>query len=175
VRISEEAKAVGGILNIALAAAILYGVLHDNVTARLCVEYFTIGHPRVIASESPTALALVWGVLATWWFGAFLGLLLAIAARAGRRAKWGPRDVLRPVGVLLVGVGMASFVGGCIGYRHALAHDYPDWLGELMLGPKAEFWFVVDLWAHRAAYLAGLLFTLALCAYVAIQRWRAPE
>jgi hypothetical protein len=171
---SEEAKAVGGILNIALAAAILYGVLHDNVTARVCVEYFTIGHPRVIASESPTALALVWGVLATWWFGAFLGLALAIAARAGRRAKWGPRDVVKPVSVVLAATGVASFVGGCIGYRRALAHDYPSWLGELTLSPNTEFWFVVDLWAHRAAYLAGLVFTVALCAFVAFRRLRAP-
>jgi hypothetical protein len=171
---SEEAKAIGGILNIALVAAILYGVLHDNVTARLCVEYFTVGHPRVIASESPTALALVWGVLATWWFGAFLGLFLAIAARAGRRAKWGPREVVKPIGLVLVAVGVASFVGGCIGYRHALAHDYPDGLGRLMLSPKTELWFVVDLWAHRAAYLAGLVFTVALCAFVAVRRWRAP-
>jgi hypothetical protein len=109
---SEEAKAIGGIMNIALVAAVFYGVLHDNVTARLCVEYFTVGHPRVIASESPTVLALVWGVLATWWFGTFLGLLLAIAARAGRRAKWGPRDVVKPIGVVLAAIGCASFVGG---------------------------------------------------------------
>jgi hypothetical protein len=169
---SEEAKAIGGILSIAVAAAILYGVLHDNVTARLCVEYFTVGHPRVIASESPTALALVWGVLATWWFGAFLGVLLALAARAGRRAKWGPRDVVKPIGLVIVAVGIASFIGGCIGYCHALAHDYPYWLRRLRLSPKTEFWFVVDLWAHRAAYLAGLVSTVTLCALVAVRRSR---
>ncbi|HZU81839.1 MAG TPA: hypothetical protein VE987_02935 [Polyangiaceae bacterium] len=170
---SDEAKAVGGILNIAVAAAIVYGVAHDNVTARLCVEYFTVGHPRVIASESPTALALVWGVLATWWFGALLGALLAIAARAGRRPKWGPRAVVKPIAALLVAVATASFIGGCLGYRHARMRDYPDWLSRLSLGPDAQFWFVVDLWAHRAAYLAGLVFTIALCALVAVRRWRA--
>src|ERR1044071_7564566 len=33
------------IVALALGAAILNGVLHDQVTARICVEYFTIGHP----------------------------------------------------------------------------------------------------------------------------------
>ena len=27
-----------------VAAAIVYGILHDQITARVCVEYFTIGH-----------------------------------------------------------------------------------------------------------------------------------
>ena len=47
------------ILALCLGAAILYGVLHDLVTAHVCVEYFSIGHPEVIASADPLRLALV--------------------------------------------------------------------------------------------------------------------
>jgi hypothetical protein len=45
-----------------VAAAIIYGILHDQITARVCVEYFTIFHPPVFATQSPTLLAFGWGV-----------------------------------------------------------------------------------------------------------------
>lgn len=65
------------IVALAVAAAVAYGVLHDQVTARICVEYFTIGHPLLVPSYSPTLLALAWGVVATWWVGLVGGLVLA--------------------------------------------------------------------------------------------------
>jgi hypothetical protein len=41
------------IVFLSVAAAILYGILQDQVTARICVEYFTIGHlPVFPATES---------------------------------------------------------------------------------------------------------------------------
>ena len=46
------------IILLATLAAIAYGVVHDQVTARICVEYFTIGHPPVFRTTSPTLLAL---------------------------------------------------------------------------------------------------------------------
>ena len=35
------------IVVLCIVAAIVYGILHDQVTARVCVEYFTIGHPPI--------------------------------------------------------------------------------------------------------------------------------
>ncbi|MBV8223051.1 MAG: hypothetical protein JO293_06785, partial [Candidatus Eremiobacteraeota bacterium] len=67
-----------------IAAAVLYGELHDQITARVCVEYFTIGHPPLFPTDDPTLLGLGWGVVATWWVGLVLGAGLAVAARAGR-------------------------------------------------------------------------------------------
>ena len=46
-----------------LFAAISYGIIHDMITAHLCVEYFTIGHPKIIESESPVILALFAGIV----------------------------------------------------------------------------------------------------------------
>jgi hypothetical protein len=62
-------------------------ILHDQITARVCVEYFTVFHPPVFNTQSPTLLACGWGVIATWWVGLFLGLFLAVAARIGPRPK----------------------------------------------------------------------------------------
>jgi hypothetical protein len=75
------------IIAFGLFAAIAYGVIHDQVTARVCLEYFTIGHPALIRTSSPTLLALAWGFVATWWVGIPLGVIIAIAARHGGRPK----------------------------------------------------------------------------------------
>ena len=35
------------IIGLSIALCIVYRVLHDQITARICVEYFTIGHPMI--------------------------------------------------------------------------------------------------------------------------------
>lgn len=57
----ENVKIVG----ICLTTCMLYGVLHDMLTAHLCVEYFTREHPTLIGTENPAVIALVWGVALT--------------------------------------------------------------------------------------------------------------
>jgi len=54
-----------------IVAAVLYGIVHDQFTARICIEYFTIFHPPVFHTQSPTLLGIGWGILATWWVGVF--------------------------------------------------------------------------------------------------------
>ncbi|MGC9367543.1 MAG: hypothetical protein ACP5FK_10960 [bacterium] len=46
--------------------AVGFGIIHDLVTAHVCVEYFSIAHPPVISGGLPIFYALVWGVIATW-------------------------------------------------------------------------------------------------------------
>ena len=48
------------IVLLCMASAIIYGIGHDQVTARVCVEYFTIGHAPLFPTASPTLLALLW-------------------------------------------------------------------------------------------------------------------
>jgi hypothetical protein len=57
--------------------ACLLGICLDLVTANLAVEYFTVHHPQVLSTENPWALALLWGVVASWWFGAVAGMIVA--------------------------------------------------------------------------------------------------
>ncbi len=65
------------IVLLCVGAAIGYGILHDEVTARICVEYFTVGHPDLFGTDSPTLLGIGWGIVATWWAGLLLGIPLA--------------------------------------------------------------------------------------------------
>jgi hypothetical protein len=57
--------------------ACLLGIGLDLITANVAVEYFSVHHPRIVPTENPWALAVVWGVAASWWFGAIAGAIVA--------------------------------------------------------------------------------------------------
>lgn len=138
-------------------AAILFGVLHDQVTARVCVDYFTIGHADVFHTTSPTLLAFGWGVLATWWVGLMLGLPLAVFARAGSPPKLAWTHLVRPVAILLGCAGAASLLCGIAGFVAARAgwiQLYDPYLAGAAPEEK-HVSFLADLCAHNAAYAVG--------------------
>lgn len=151
------------IVALAIASAIVYGVLHDQVTARICVEYFTIGHPPIFATESPTLLALGWGVLATWWVGLLLGLLLAFAAPRGPRPIRTARSLRRPIAILLGVMACGALLAGGVGWFLA-TRGWVHLLEPLASRVPAERHtpFVADLWAHSASYLFGFVGGLVL-------------
>ena len=116
------------IIALSILAAIAFGIVHDQITARICVEYFTIGHPPIFNTDDPTRLAFGWGIVATWWVGLILGLGLAIAARAGRRPKRGADSLVRPIAWLLGIMAISALIAGLIGYFAARAGS-SFWLG----------------------------------------------
>lgn len=158
--------------------AIAYGIAHDQVTARVCLEYFTIGHPPLIPTESPTLLALGWGIVATWWVGLPLGVLLAAVARIGPKPRLSARDLRRPIVLLLATMGGGAVLAGAVG--GVLATFGLVWLvppmSELVQADRHTR-FLIDLWAHSASYLIGILGG----AVVIFRTWRrrtpldAPE
>ena len=155
------------IVALAVLVGIGYGILHDQVTARVCVEYFTIGHPPLIPSQSPTLLAIAWGIVATWWFSLPLGVALASAARVGDRPRLTASQILRPLLWLLAAMGFVAFVSGIMGYVLAstgrLAPN--EWVLE-NIPPAKQAAFIADWWAHSASYLGGFAGAIVLCLYI---------
>ena len=161
------------IVLLCVGSAILYGISHDQVTARVCVEYFTIGHPPVFDTDSPTLLALGWGVIATWWVGLMLGIPAALAARVGALPKYAAAHLVRPVFGLLLVMGCASLLAGVIGYFVAEAGGV--WLVEPLQSQvpvSKHSAFLADSWAHLAAYGVGVLGGIALCGWILFERWK---
>src|SRR5215468_9910325 len=118
------------IILLCISAAVGYGVLHDQVTARICLEYFTVFHPPMFATQSATLQALGWGVIATWWVGLFLGLLLMLAARAGPRPKLTAGSLINPIGRLLIVMACCALIAGGLGFflaTYGLARQ-PEWM-----------------------------------------------
>jgi hypothetical protein len=141
-----------------VGAAVCYGVAHDQVTARVCVEFFTVGHPPVFGTDDPTLLGIGWGIVATWWVGLLLGVALAVVARAGGRPKRAAGTLVRPVAWLLAGMAASALAAGAVGWRLASR-------GVVFLtGPIARELpadrhvpFIADLWAHSASYIVGFI------------------
>lgn len=158
------------IILLSIVAAVAYGVVHDQFTARICVEYFTIGHPQVFNTEDPTLLGIGWGVIATWWVGLLLGVPLALVARVGDRPKRTARSLIRPLTWLLLVMALCATVAGTVGWMLAERGDV------FLLGPLAETVpaekhvpFIADLWAHSASYLVGFVGGVVLTVLV----WRS--
>ena len=159
------------IVTLSVLTCVTYGVVHDQVTARICVEYFTIGHPPVVPSDDPTILGCVWGVIATWWVGVLLGVPLATAARYGARPKRSVGSLVRPMLILLVCNGLFATVAGLVGYI-AAASGWVRLLGRLANAVPADkhVAFLTDLWTHNASYVGGLIGGVSLMLWV--WRWR---
>ncbi len=150
--------------------AIAYGIIHDLVTAHVAVEHFTVHHVRLVASKSPIVMALLWGVIATWWFGAGAGLLFALAAQVGDRLpKLGADQVLRAelrtlvgvwVGAMVVLVGIYAF--GVSVFPESKKVDALDWRGDVRLMAVAL--------THSYSYLANALAGLGLTGWILAKR-----
>lgn len=157
------------IIALCVLAAIVYGIAHNQITARVCIEYFTVGHPPVLPTDDPTLLALGWGIIATWWVGLLLGVPLAIAARTGSRPKRSAASLIRPVAWLLAVMAVCALIAGGIGWL--LAYNG----AVILVGPisrrlpkELHTAFLVDLWAHSASYLVGFVGGIVLI----VQVWR---
>ena len=154
-----------------VAAFVLYGIIHDQFTVRLSLEYFTIGHPKLINSQNPTLIALAWGGAATWWFGLLMGTLISACANVGNLPKLTVRDFIRPAMLLFAITGICAFIAAIIGYYLAQQRvlSLMPWY-FLQLPDSYRVNFVAALWAHTASYTIGGIGSLILCAWTIRRR-----
>ena len=160
------------IVFLCIAAAVLFGLVMDQITVRICVEYFSIAHPPVIRTNSPTLLALYWGVAATWWVGFLLGVPLAIVCRAGAGPPLSAGQMVRPLGILLAVMGgctlLSGITGGILASRGIVTPG--DWQWDIP--EAAHTGFVADVFAHLAAYGAGFVGGIVLIIWAKRRRQR---
>ena len=160
------------IVGTCIGAAVLYGVAHDLVTAHLSVEYFTVAHPP-IGTDDPILLALVWGVIATWWVGVLLGVPLAAAARLGRAPRVAVDDLRPAVVRLLVVMGIAAAAAMLLA---ALATGETFFLSDPLFErvPRERHGrLAVAAVGHAVSYFVGFAGGIALIARTIRARRRA--
>lgn len=160
------------IVLLAMSAAIVYGIVMNQITIRICPEYFTVAHPRILNTGSPTLAALGWGIASLWWSGLAAGIVFAFAARAGspRRLAW--LHFVRPVLVLLAVMAACAIAAGFAG----------GWLASTGQIPAIQAWgsflpvekqpaFMADLFAHALSYFAGAVGALMIALAAAWRRF----
>lgn len=141
---------------ITAVAACIYGIAHDQVTVRLCIEYFSVAHPPLFRTSSPTLLAICWGIAATLPIGTAMGVVLALVSKSGDAPPYPTWRVARGVGVLFCAMALGALLLGCLGYglaQRGVVAVPAAWADEIPLEKHHRFmaaWF-----AHGASYFIG--------------------
>ena len=140
-----------------IAAAVAYGIIHDQITARLCVEYFTVAHPPLIHTSSPTVLGFFWGTVATFGVGVILGVVLALVSQSPGLAPVPVLRVFRMIAGLLAITAIAAALAGVVGFelsRRSVVSIPASLAAAVPVDHHHRFmavWFV-----HGASYLVGV-------------------
>ncbi|MEL6878439.1 MAG: hypothetical protein AAGL68_10130 [Pseudomonadota bacterium] len=144
------------IIGFSILLAVIYGILHDQVTAHVSVEYFTVAHPPVFPTDVPFWLALGWGIIATWWVGLILGTILALSARFGRTPKLKLGDLKPHIIKLMILSALIAMPAGIMGWALTEA-QVPGTIGfwDEVIEPSRQSRFAFAAWAHSASYLVG--------------------
>lgn len=151
----------------AMLIAVVYGILHDQITARIYLEYFTVWHRHIIDSTDPTVVAFVWGIVATWWVGLGAGMVIAIASNIGGEPRFTVCDLIKPAIVLVIFISISAFIAGIIGY---FASDFVAYLRWDRLSTGEDRRHIVVWFAHMASYNIGTLGVIFLFLYIIRKR-----
>jgi len=150
-----------------------YGIIHDQITAHLCVEYFTVVHPPIFHTQSPTVLAFCWGIAATVGIGAVFGSVLAEVSQSEGLPPYPILRLCRLIFVLLATTALAAFLAGLLGFelsRYSLIS--PPVAFAQLISPARHNRFMAVWFAHGASYLAGLTGGTFLILHIWNQRGR---
>jgi hypothetical protein len=157
----------GAIVLLSITAAVCYGIVHDQITARICIEYFTIGHPNIFGTDNPALLGLGWGIVATWWVGLIVGIPLASAALDGEHPKRSAKSLVRPICILLGIMACGAALAGVAGFLAATAHlvHLAEPLASQVPADR-HVRFIAASWIHLGSYSIGLAGGFVLCRQV---------
>jgi hypothetical protein len=161
------------VIVLSVVAACGYGIIHDQITVRVCIEYFTVAHSPLFHTAAPTLLAVCWGVAASAGVGLALGAMLALVSQSDGQAPYPLSRLGKSILVLLGAMALSAFAAACIGYQlpeHGLV-SIPAAFAEAI--PEARHSRFMAVWfAHGASYLVGLGGGALLCFRIWRERGR---
>jgi hypothetical protein len=156
-----------------LVALVGYAMLQDQVSARLCPEYFTVLHPPIPGLTDPTLLGISWGFLGGWWGGILLGYVAGLVATLGPRPPLAPRELVRPLGILVSVLAAVTALTGFTVWHHANLLGVSLDAGMTgLVPPECHCGLLTVACYHLAAYVTATVSGLVLCAWMWSQRRR---
>lgn len=148
--------------------SIAYGIAHDMVTAHVYVEYFTVYHMTVVDSDSPVVMALVWGVIATWWVGLMASVLWCAAGLAGSMPLLPFRETAKIIAVGAVILLFSAYL--VLGILYTIYPMIPE--GTLQFDrPMNHKLFAVG-GTHLYSYGAAALFAVGVSGIIIYRRFK---
>lgn len=155
--------------------ASVYGIIHDQLTYILSPEYYIhfkfiqIGLGPAHTTYEPESMRLLVtlvGIMATWWMGLPIGVLLGIAGLYLPDGKMMFRTFLRAISIVL----FVTIVLGFIGYLYGLlflAGTDPDWYIPEVVSDRKAFIAVGSM--HNFSYAGGVMGTITGVVYIVVQ------
>ena len=164
-------RALSTLLGTGLLAG--YGMAQDQVSARLCPEYFTVLHNPIPGLTDPTLLGLAWGFLGAAGGGVAMGYAVGLAATVGRNPQLTVRELLRPMLAVVAAVAGVTAITGLSAYRHAdmFAIRLDPLLDSRVPVDRHHNLFTIACY-HLAAYVSAVVGSVILCVWVARERSR---
>ena len=148
-----------------------YAMLQDQVSARLCPEYFTVLHNPIPGVTGPTLLGVCWGFLGGWWGGVVLGYVAGLLATLGPRPKLEPRELVRPLALLIGAVAGCTALTGVSVWRHAQMMGVTLDPGMADAVPVRRHVALLTVACyHLVAYASAIVGGVVLCVWVAAER-----
>jgi hypothetical protein len=159
------------LLGIAMLAG--YAAVQDQVSTRLCPEYFTHFHNPIPGLTDPTLTGIAWGFLGAWWGGALFGYAAGIAATAGKAPPLTVRQLVKPMLLTILGVAaVTALVGGVVAfYSEQLNVEVDQYLAGPVPAERRRGLLVVCCY-HLAAYVSAVVGSVICCVWVARKRVR---
>lgn len=156
---------------IGLVVVVGSAVLQDQVSARLCPEYFTHLHRPIPGLADPTLLGICWGFLGAWWGGALLGYAAGLTATLGPRPKLTPRELVKPIVLVVCAVAAATTLAGVSVWRHAemLGVTLDPGMAEAVPVRRHRELLTVACY-HFVAYAGSAVGSVVLCVWVWAER-----
>ncbi|HEY7120151.1 MAG TPA: hypothetical protein VH475_26420 [Tepidisphaeraceae bacterium] len=167
------------VLLVCTLAAILYGVINDQITSSISWEYFYYGKDldKVLGPQTPPDLvqlhlqAALVGVKATWSAGLILGVVLLVANNPTKRLPRLPESsLLRLLPLIFLITAGTAAIGAWLGYAGCLtrmSEDFPEMLRTNLWRPRR---FMAVYGIHLGGYAGSLI--AMIVAVVAIMRRR---
>ncbi len=157
-----------GVLLAAVAMALAYGAINDQITVTISREYFLYGKElaAVVGDPPVSEWALRWaaakvGFKATWSVGLIFGVILLLANNPWRGLPRLPNRRLLAL-MLVIPATAAAFavVGGLLGYLGVMT----SWHGDFRDMAAANLWrpgrFMATWGVHLGGYVGGLVGTV---------------
>jgi hypothetical protein len=165
------------VLLAAVAAALCYGAINDQVTVTISPEYFLYGKELFkVIGDNPPAAQLRWeaakiGLKATWTVGLIFGVVLLLANNPYRTLpRLKNRQLLIYLPMILAVAATLGVVGGLLGYYGYLTKldsDFGDMVDANLFRPRR---FMSAWGVHLGGYVGGLVGTMVSALWIVGRR-----
>jgi hypothetical protein len=150
----------------AVAAALLYGILNDQLTSRISWEYFYYGKglDEILGPQLPPGPrrlhfeAAKVGMKATWTAGLLLGVFLLLANNPSKRYPRATyRRLLAMIALILAVTVLTATIVGAAGYLGLLTRFSRDFTEMVAHDEFRPHRFMLVYGIHLGGYIGGLL------------------